>query len=231
MHDPVTIAAAGFGLGFLHSLEPDHLAAISTLVGRAPQQARKELYKGAAWAAGHVMSLGAFGAAALFLASSRLSTATRPLEMAVGVALVYLGWVRLRDARRGPHQHRHAHRGLEHTHVHLHPARSSEHSGDAHAQHGHAPLWLGILHGLAGTGGLLVVVPALVTESAASYVAYLAAFGLGSMISMAAFCFLLARIGFGLRARSGRAGAWFSAATGSLSLCVGTFWLATAMLP
>jgi high-affinity nickel permease len=78
MHDPVTIAVAGFGLGFLHSLEPDPLAAISTLVGRTPEQARTEFFKGAAWAAGHVVSLGAFGAAALFLATSQLSTATRP---------------------------------------------------------------------------------------------------------------------------------------------------------
>jgi hypothetical protein len=53
MFDLTTILAAGFALGLLHSFEPDHLAALPTLVGRTPQGARGDFWKGAAWALGH----------------------------------------------------------------------------------------------------------------------------------------------------------------------------------
>lgn len=225
------MAAAGFGLGLLHSFEPDHLAAMSTLVARTPGRARGEFRKGAAWALGHALSLGAFGGL-LCLAGARVSAASsRPFEALVGVVLLYLGLVRLRDARHGPHRHRHAHGGVEHEHVHLHPLRSPGHSEAAHARHDHGPLWLGVLHGLAGTGGLLVLMPALVTERPAVYAAYVAAFGLGSVLSMGAFCSLLGRFATGLQTRSERAGPWLAAATGSLCLSVGTVWLIAAVLP
>lgn len=271
MFDLETILLAGFALGLVHSLEPDHLAAMSTLVTRTPRRRDSEIadgadgrgardsvpglrrrdestlvgrprddgslvspefWMGAAWAAGHAVALAAVGAALLWLASGPVAAVNaRPFEALVGVALLYLGFVRLRDARRGPHQHRHDHGGLTHAHVHLHPLSAPAHSDAAHAHHGHGAVWLGVLHGLAGSGGLLVVMPALVTESASSYVAYVAAFGLGSVVSMGAFCGLLARFASGLQARSERAGPWVAAATGTLSLGVGTFWLATAVLP
>lgn len=232
MLDPASLATTGLALGLLHSLEPDHLAAMSTLVGSAPRRAWREGLKGVAWAAGHLTSLGAFGGAAFFLANgSPVAGFGRPLEALVGGVLVALGLARLREARRGPHRHRHAHGVIEHDHVHLHPLRAAPHSPATHAHHSHAAVWLGLLHGLAGSGTLLVVLPAFVTESAASYLVYLAGFGLGSMLGMGAFCLLLARVAAGLRARSERAAPWFAAATGCVSFCVGAVWLVTAVLP
>jgi len=259
--DLQTVLLAGFALGLAHSLEPDHLAAMSTLVTRTPQRgnrtipdrgpdgrglddraavawqpedrapAGREFWLGAAWATGHALALGAVGAALLWLASVPVAAVnSRPLEALVGVVLLYLGFVRLRDAQRGPHQHRHAHGALTHAHVHLHPLRA-QHSGAAHTHHSHGAVWLGVLHGLAGSGGLLVVMPALVTANAASYVAYVVAFALGSVVSMGTFCGLLARFASRLQARSERTGPWVAATTGTLSLGVGTFWLATAVLP
>jgi ABC-type nickel/cobalt efflux system permease component RcnA len=229
MNDFTTIAAAAFALGVVHSLEPDHLAAMSTLVGRAARPAHEEFRKGAAWSAGHVLALGAFGAALLFLTEGRLPEGgTRLFELAVGALLVYLGFVRLWDARRGALQHHHSHGAVEHSHLHIPPGRSASRSEPRGPHHGHAPLWLGILHGLAGSGGLLVVMPALVTASPTRYFAYVAAFGLGSMLSMGTFCVIVARFAFLLRRRSGRGASYFSIATGSLSICVGAFWLGTA---
>jgi sulfite exporter TauE/SafE len=230
LHDLVALAAAGFGLGLLHSFEPDHLAAMSTLVARTPGRAARELGKGATWALGHTLALGACGGL-LALAGARLPDASaRPLEALVGAVLVYLGFVRLRDARRGPHRHRHAHGALEHEHVHLHARRSPGHAEAAHARHGHGPLWLGVLHGLAGSGSLLVLVPALVIESPAAWAAWVAAFGLGSAASMGAFCSVLGGFAAWLEARSRRAGPWLAAATGSLSLSLGGVWLVAAFL-
>jgi sulfite exporter TauE/SafE len=218
MLDPLTIAASGFGLGLVHTLEPDHLAAISTLVGRVPGQTRAELAKAAAWAIGHAIALGAFCALVLFLATRQVSVVgARPTAALVGLVLVYLGVVRLREAWRGG--------GHAHAHVlHDHALHARDEAG---RQRG--ALALGVFHGLADSSAILILMPALVTGEAASYVLYIIAFGLGSVVSMGSFCWLLARFSDEVRARSRRAGPWLSIATGSLCLVAGTFWLGTAL--
>jgi sulfite exporter TauE/SafE len=222
MLDPLAIAASGFGLGLLHTLEPDHLAAISTLVGRAPGQTRADLAKAAAWAIGHAIALGSFCAVVLFLATRQVSLASaRPTAALVGAALVYLGVARLRAARRGGDP-LHAHAGHEHAgYAHGHAA------ADAGRRRG--ALALGVFHGLADSSAILILMPALVTGHATSYVLYIAAFGLGSVVSMGSFCWLLARFSDGVRARSERAGPWLSAATGTVCLVAGVFWLSVAL--
>ena len=212
MLDPLTIAASGFGLGLVHTLEPDHLAAISTLVGREPGRARGELAKAAAWAIGHAISLGAFCAVVLFLATQQVSVASaRPTAALVGAVLVYLGIKRLRDSRRGTSGHAH------------------DHGAVTSAGRRRGALALGVLHGLADSSAILILMPALITGHAASYVIYIAAFGLGSVVSMGTFCWLLARFSDAVRARSERAGPWLSSATGTLCLVAGVFWLAVAL--
>lgn len=102
--------------------------------------------------------------------------------------LVYLGIVRLRDTRRGPHLHVHRHVGVEHAHFHLHPTHLHHAATDAHTQHSHAPLWIGILNGFAGTAAVMALLPAVIIDHAGSYLLYVLAFGLGSTLSMAAYC-------------------------------------------
>jgi cytochrome c biogenesis protein CcdA len=219
MLDPLTIAASGFGLGLVHTLEPDHLAAISTLVGRVPGRARGELTRAVAWAVGHAISLGTFCAVVLFLATRQVSVASaRPTAALVGGVLVYLGIARLRGARRAAEGAAHAHAG--HAHDHAAVAGPGRRRG---------ALALGVLHGLADSSAILILMPALVTADAASYVLYIAAFGLGSVVSMGSFCWLLARFSDGVHARSQRAGPWLAVATGTLCLAAGVFWVGVAL--
>lgn len=230
MTEIVPFVIAGFGLGLLHSLEPDHLAAMSTLVGKAPRSTVVDSVKGVIWGLGHTLALGTFGVLLTFAGTQTPGGFERVLEAGVGVLLVCLGIGRLRDARRGPHQHPHRHGDVEHVHFHLHPRRTSHDSAAAHLRHGHAPLWIGILHGLAGSGTVLVLVPALLVDSLAGYFFFILAFGLGSILSMGAFCAGLSGLVNKLRSRAAGAGRWFAATAGGLGLGVGVAWLLRALV-
>jgi hypothetical protein len=228
MKELIPLIATGFGFGLVHSFDPDHLAAMSTLVGRERHTTIADFVKGVTWGVGHTVSLAVFGAVLVAIGGQLSGGAERVFESGVGVLLIYLGLRRLRDARRGPHLHPHRHDGVVHVHAHMHPANAHHHTGQAHARHSHAPLWIGILHGLAGTGGVMVLLPAVVIGDLGNYLAYVAAFGAGSVLSMGSFC---AGLGGAMSLAGERfrgAGRWVGVGAGSLSLVVGTLWLGSA---
>jgi sulfite exporter TauE/SafE len=227
--DLTLLLAGGFGLGLLHSFDPDHLAAMSTLVGRHHRSTVADFFKGVIWGLGHTVSLLVFGAA-LVIIGARLSGGVEQMfEAGVGVLLIVLGLWRLHDARHGPHLHPHRHGGDKHAHVHLHPRGHAHEEPTAHAHHSHAPFWIGILHGLAGTGGVMVLLPVVVIHDVGHYFLYIAAFGLGSIASMGVFCAGLGGAMSALRARWDNAGRWLAGIAGTLSLGVGIFWFAAAV--
>ena len=95
-------------------------------------------------------------------------------ELGVGVLLVVLGvWTLWRTRALVIHDHPH---GDEHGHLHVHLGDATVGTPDhAQAPHGHrhSAFGFGVLHGVAGTGHLLGVLPtlALSPEAAAVYVA------------------------------------------------------------
>ena len=170
---------SAFVLGAAHSFAPDHLAAIGVFVSRRPQW-RRALAIGARWGVGHSVVILVVGGA-LVLTGWRFPVHFAPaVERIVGVTLIILGALSLGRARR-IHGHVHEHDGVEHWHLHSH-RRSAEHD---HAHH--AALGVGMLHGLAGTGALVIALPLAATESAPPALAYLVAFGVGTTLAMAAF--------------------------------------------
>jgi sulfite exporter TauE/SafE len=102
------------------------------------------------------------------------------VERLVGLTLVGLGILALVRALR-VHGHVHGHAGVSHWHLHSH--RRSELHDHTH----HAALGMGMLHGLAGTGALVIALPLAATTSASLALAYLVAFGAGTTVAMAAF--------------------------------------------
>ncbi len=209
MTELVAFAIVGCGLGLLHSFEPDHLAAMSTLVGRRAQSAIGDVVRGALWGLGHTLALGTLGVALAVTETTVSPHAERTLEAGVGILLVGLGILRLRDAQR---------------------SRPVVEPPAARPRHGHTPLWIGILHGAAGSGAVLVLAPAVLLEDPLGYSAYVLGFGLGSILSMAAFCAGLGELLNRLQARVAGAGRWFAATAGSLGIAVGTIWLVQATL-
>jgi cytochrome c biogenesis protein CcdA len=193
------ILGLGFLLGMQHALEADHIAAVSSIAARR-SRVGDIVRHGLTWGLGHTLTLFVFAGAALLLGHAIPEHVARPLETAVGIMLVGLGahvlWRLWRDR---VHFHRHGHDdGTVHIHAHSHAGETLPHARAPHA-HAHAPsygfrwrtLLVGLMHGMAGSAALLV----LAVSQAASPViglGYVALFGIGSMIGMAALSTVIA---------------------------------------
>jgi ABC-type nickel/cobalt efflux system permease component RcnA len=202
---PSLLALSGLGLllGLRHAFEPDHLAAVSTLAtrqGRVLDACRL----GLAWAFGHTVSVGVV-VLAIMAAGLRLPARLWPAaDFLVALLLIALGGaVILRYARGRWHLHTHAHDEGPHFHLHSHVG------GAAHA-HPHPrgdtrrSLGFGLLHGLAGSAAILVLLVAAAPTRAAQ-LAYFLAFAIGTTVGMLAVSVSLATL---VRLASGRGARW-----------------------
>jgi high-affinity nickel permease len=189
------ILGLGFLLGMQHALEADHIAAVSSIAARRGHVA--DIVKhGLTWGLGHTLALFAFAGAAILLGRAIPETIARPMETAVGVMLIVLGahvlWRLWRDR---VHFHKHGHGdGTAHFHAHSHAGETAPHVRTAHA-HEHGFRWrtllVGLMHGMAGSAALLVLAVSQASSSAVG-LAYVALFGIGSMIGMGALSTLIA---------------------------------------
>lgn len=200
-------ALTGLLAGLIHALQgPDHLSAVAPLV---VSDRRRGWKAGLLWGTGH--SLGVWGVGLLALALRGVFPVDRVSswsERLVGAVLIAVGLWGLRRAWIARHP------SHEEGHSHLHPARPSL-----------AALWIGALHGLAGSSHLLGLFPALALPSAAASLAYIAGFGFGSIVAMVAFSSALGLLAVRLTARGGRAYQALLGAFSAASIVVGGFWL------
>jgi high-affinity nickel-transport protein len=202
-----------------HALEPDHLAAVSTLVTDERSSAKAALL-GACWGLGHTLTLMVVGAALVILRAEMPARAADGFEFCVALMLIGLGlraiYLAARQGPAGPvHVHHHGHV------VHAH------HGVPAHIHIGtwtlaRRPLLVGAVHGLAGSGALTALVLTTLPTTAAR-LSYIALFGLGSTLGMAALSGLLgwpiARLG----QHRGLARA-VSLVVGCISTTLGVWW-------
>lgn len=212
--------AIGFVSGFKHAFEPDHVVAVSTLL-RADPRPLRAIRTGMAWGAGHTTTL-LIGAAAIGALRIRITPADLAyFEIPVAFLLLGLGaWALVDGITRALSLRRHTHDGIEHSHVepHRHP------HGFALKRTGWRGFAVGLVHGLAGSGALLLLVAATL-PSAAACLAYALIFGLGSILGMATVTLILALPFAAARTRpllySGLVGV-----SGALSVILGTSILA-----
>jgi ABC-type nickel/cobalt efflux system permease component RcnA len=215
----LTVYLLGILLGVRHAFEPDHLTAVSTLVGEE-RGVRRAATLGALWGLGHTAALLAVAAVLASLHARLPDRLSDLFELAVAFMLFGLGAraVRraIRDGRAGGSSR------------HAHGARMHEHAGP-HA-HVHIRGWtfarrsllVGIVHGLAGSGSLTALVLANL-PSTSSRLAYVALFGAGSIAGMAALSGLagwpLSRLGGRPRVLT-----TLTAGTGLVSMGLGLAW-------
>jgi hypothetical protein len=202
----LSILLLGFLLGMKHATEIDHLAAVATLAaGR--QTLSHTLRQGVAWGVGHTLTLMLFGSIVLLLGKSIPATLERSLELAVGLMLIALGADVLRRlARDKIHIHAHDHApDVRHVHAHSHltdastQARHVTHDHDHDHDHDQAnrgwlplrALMVGMMHGMAGTAALILISLEAV-QSLALGLVYIALFGFGSIVGMAALSTVIA---------------------------------------
>ena len=183
----VTGSWLGSLLGMRHALEPDHLAAVSTMVSGERNTAKAALL-GMWWGLGHTLALVLAGAVLVGLRAEMPDAIANVFEFGVALMLIALGLRAIAQAARlgpeGPAQvHRHG--WIVHSHA----------GAPAHLHIGtwtlaRRPLLVGAMHGLAGSGALTALVLTTMPSNAAR-LAYVTLFGLGSTLSMAALSGLL----------------------------------------
>ena len=177
----ISMLAFGFVLGLKHAIEADHIAAVSTIAGEHASIVRST-FVGAFWGIGHTISLLVAGAAIVFLHVEISNSLSLVLEFAVGIMLIALGANALRKIVKGGHLHMHVHQhgGRLHAHPHVHQSRPHDNMSNHHGLKLHRrPVVVGMIHGLAGSGALMLLVLASIRQPFVA-LGYVLVFGLGS---------------------------------------------------
>lgn len=192
----LTLAALGFALGLRHAADADHVVAVTAIASRHKRIA-PALLIGALWGLGHSLTICSVGGAIILFNLAVPPRLGLGLEFAVGIALTIVGLLNL--AGRGAF--------LPNDHVHVGP-QSLRAFG------------LGLVHGLAGSAAVALLVLATVREAWAAC-AYLLVFSLGTIAGMVLVTLAFASPVAALAQRFEWSGAGLRVATGLLSLAVG----------
>ena len=160
------VVAIAILLGLRHASDPDHLAAVSTLLASGKERAgRRAGELGLAWGMGHALTLIIFGLPVVLLNNYLSEGVQQAAETAVAVLIVYLALRLLVRWRQGMfHVHAHQHGGGQHSHLHAH----GEEGGHAHLHRTRTPLGafaIGLLHGVGGSAGVSVLLLASVDST------------------------------------------------------------------
>ena len=219
MVSTITALTGALGLGVAHAFEVDHMAAVTAFVANKPTP-RQAILFGIKWAVGHGASLLLLGSLLFVLKMTFSAFLAESLERLVGVALLGLGLWTLYGFWTGRQEGKHTHIAHSHadgsTHTHAH--------GALHHHH-HGSLWMGMLHGAAGTAAFVGETLVAVSQTYLMVVGYTLAFGLGVLIAMAVYSGALG----GMLTWSERHSGWVVAGarvmTGVAACVVGVYWM------
>jgi sulfite exporter TauE/SafE len=209
MFNLVSIIVIGFFLGMRHATDPDHVIAVTTIVTNQRKTSRAA-WIGAMWGVGHTLTILIVGAAIILFNLVIPVRLGLGMELSVGVMLILLGvrnlgsFVRTlpRSSATQPSEvvliHTHAHAHGDHIHIHPHAHQTGSHS---HADEERPldqldrtfgkvafyqllrPLLVGIVHGLAGSAAVALLILASIRNLSWA-VAYLLVFGIGTIAGM-----------------------------------------------
>ncbi|HET7856774.1 MAG TPA: hypothetical protein VFL41_09995 [Gaiellaceae bacterium] len=218
------VLAVAVLLGLRHATDPDHLAAVTTLIASGRERrARGAARLGLAWGCGHAVTLFAFGIPIVLYAAYLPGSLQRAAETAVGFLIAGLAlWLLLRWQRGAFHAHEHEHEAGRHTHLHSH-ARPEGH------RHVRSPLGafaVGLMHGVGGSAGVGILIVSTIDGRG------LALAGLAMLAVFTAVSITALTTGFGLGLTHVRP-ARFAPALGLASLAFGVWYAlgAQALLP
>jgi ABC-type nickel/cobalt efflux system permease component RcnA len=234
--------AIGFVLGIRHATDPDHVIAVSTITSRE-QSVTKAALIGVVWGIGHTLTIMAVGTAMILFRIAMPERVGLVLELAVAIMLVVLGvsnlratWpqaqIRTRNDEDAPLYHAHGDYVHAHGHAHSHPhPHDPDHTPVTtfdrrmNSFRGYRllrPLIVGIVHGLAGSAAVALLVLSTIPSVEWSVI-YLAVFGVGTIMGMMVITIAMAstlRYGQSLFGRNGRQ---LQVACGVISIVFGVF--------
>src|SRR6266436_1317781 len=205
MTSGLAILAIGFFLGMRHATDPDHVIAVSTIISRERSIA-KAAFIGVLWGLGHTLTILAVGTAIILFGLAIPTRVGLTMEFCVGLILILLGVLNLTGAMKwvsekfspahppvtGEHAHLHQHDARLHFHWHSHAPASEHHaenlappprllersSAGLGLYQALRPLFVGIVHGLAGSAAVALLVLSAIRNPKWA-VLYLLVFGVG----------------------------------------------------
>jgi hypothetical protein len=205
----LAILTIGFLLGMRHATDPDHVIAVSTIVSRERSILKAALI-GILWGCGHTITIVAVGAGIILFGMAIPPRLGLTMEFSVGLMLILLGVLNLTGAMQwltqkyspshpkvtGDHAHLHEHNSHLHLHWHSH-GPAGEHHGERVPPparlrgpfarlgvfHTLRPLFVGIVHGLAGSAAVALLVLSTIRDPRWA-VLYLLVFGVGTIAGM-----------------------------------------------
>ena len=205
----LSIIAVGFFLGMRHATDPDHVIAVTTIVTRQRQLTRAAL-TGAFWGVGHTLTILVVGAIIILFDVAIPTRIGLSMEFSVALMLIVLGGMNvaafMRSARSFTveagsdptvlHAHPHTHGDYVHTHVHGHSPEAHPHRSDSTPlaildrlfgklalYRPVRPFIVGVVHGLAGSAAVALLVLATIPNPRWAII-YLLVFGLGTVGGM-----------------------------------------------
>ncbi len=242
----LALLVLGFFLGMRHATDPDHVIAVSTIVAKEKTRFAATTI-GAAWGVGHTITILVVGGGIIVFGWVIPPRVGLSMEFSVGVMLILLGAVnlagiiqRIRASRAASrelhgHSHPHSHGDYVHTHAHAHEPDAHPHRaertplgwldkyfGGLDSYQLVRPLVVGVVHGLAGSAAVALLVLATIREPAWG-LWYLLIFGLGTVGGM---MLMTAVIVLPFAATSHRAARWngnLRLASGVISIAFGLF--------
>jgi len=218
----LTIIGIGFLLGMRHATDPDHVIAVSTIVTHE-HNVKRSAWIGIAWGIGHTMTILAVGGAIILFRLTLPPRVGLSMELTVALMLIFLG---LRNVS-GIFGSVVPARGADpvaatHTHEHPHAEVVDHWFGRFAAYRLVRPLAVGIVHGLAGSAAIALLVLSTISNLRWA-VTYLAVFGIGTILGMMLITLVIgSTFAYGQR-RFAQIGRHFAVAAGLISLAFGVF--------
>jgi high-affinity nickel-transport protein len=244
MTSALALMVLGFFLGMRHATDPDHVIAVTTIVARERTRFGATAI-GAAWGLGHTLTILLVGGGMILFGWVIPPRIGLSMEFSVGVMLIILGLMNLSGVMRRigegkavpkpGHTHAHSHGDYVHTHAHTHtpeahthkPERTplswlDRHFGNLSAYQLARPLVVGIVHGLAGSAAVALLVLTTIRNPAWA-IWYLLVFGFGTIAGMMVMTSVIAVPFARASHHSARLSGQLRIASGVLSLAFGLF--------
>ena len=224
------ILIAGFSLGLLHAFDADHVMAVTTLSTQKPSLKRTVMF-GAQWAVGHGGVLLLCGLLLFGLSIQLPGTLIALAESSVGILLIVIGAVCFYQC------YRQKLKLVEHTHGETKHTHWVVDEADHKTKNEHAPVFVGMLHGLAGSAPALAIVPVLASsqlpEAQSSLaggqltiaILYLLIFSVGVLLSMTSFALALGTVQKQLKSFDARVFQASRYLVSLASMVLGAYWL------
>lgn len=217
-HSIFLLLVTSLSLGLLHAFDADHIMAVSSLAAKKFSAKQLALFCGR-WALGHGATVCALAFVLIMFDWRPSDSVALWAERLIGAMLLGVGLVIIyRFFKSTPTLTIQAHHHYDGTH-HTHLVSTASH----HEKH--LPVLVGVVHGVAGSGPLLALLPSLISTAPSTGVAYVLVFSLGVLLSMLCFGLALGYVQNNVQQHSERLFRYAKAALGVGASVLGGYWI------